>query len=53
VPSDRATTLRRPDDAEQMHELARLNLRITCTFCLAARLDAARVRACGTRTRVN
>jgi hypothetical protein len=40
-------------DAEQMHDLARFNLRIVCSFCLAARQDAAHVRASGTPTRVN
>jgi hypothetical protein len=39
--------------AEQMHELARFNLGIACSFCLAAWQDATRPRACGTATRVN
>ena len=37
----------------QMHELARFNVGIACSFCFAAWLDATRVRACGTAWRVN
>jgi hypothetical protein len=37
----------------QMHELARFNLGIACSFCLAAWQDATHARACGTPTRVN
>ena len=40
-------------DAEQMHDLARFNLGIACSFCLAAWQDATRARACGTALRVN
>jgi hypothetical protein len=40
-------------DREQMHELARFNLGIACTFCLAAWQDATSARACGIRWRVN
>jgi hypothetical protein len=39
--------------AEQLHEVARFNLGIACSFCLAAGLDATRVRASGTTRRVN
>ena len=39
--------------AEQMHEVARFNLGIACSFCLAAWSDATHVRACGTPTRIN
>ena len=40
-------------DPEQLHELARFNLGIACSFCFAARLDATHVRASGTAGRVN
>lgn len=40
-------------DVEQMHELARFNLGIACSFCLASRLDATHARAAGTTQRVN
>ena len=39
--------------AEQMHDLARFNLGLACSFCLAAWQDATHVRACGTTLRVN
>lgn len=39
--------------AEQMHDLARFNLGVACSFCLAAWHDATHVRAGGTVTRVN
>jgi hypothetical protein len=39
--------------ATQMHDLARFNLGIACSFCLAAYHDATHPRACGTATRVN
>jgi hypothetical protein len=39
--------------AAQLHDVARFNLGIACSFCLAAWLDATRVRASGTTRRVN
>jgi hypothetical protein len=42
-----------PATAEQMHEVARFNLGITCGFCRAAWHDATHPRACGTVWRVN
>jgi hypothetical protein len=38
---------------EQMHDLARFNLGLACSFCLAEWQDATHARACGTATRVN
>jgi len=38
---------------EQMHDLARFNLGLACSFCLAEWQDATPARACGTATRVN
>lgn len=40
-------------DVVQMHELARFNLGIACSFCLASWLDATHVRVAGTTRRVN
>jgi len=40
-------------DREQMDEIARFNLGIACSFCLAAWSDATQARACGTAWRVN
>lgn len=40
-------------DAAQMHDLARFNLGIACSFCLVAWLDATHAKACGTDLRVN
>jgi hypothetical protein len=40
-------------DTEKLHMLARFNLGIVCSFCLAAWQNATRARACGTATRVN
>jgi hypothetical protein len=37
----------------QMHELARFNLGVACSFCLTALEDAAGARVCGTGWRVN
>jgi len=37
----------------QMHDLARFNLGIACSFCLASRLDATHARAARTTQRVN
>ncbi len=42
-----------PATAEQMHELARFNLGIACSFCLAAWHNARHARAGGTARRVN
>ena len=39
--------------AEQMHDLARFNLGIACSFCLVAWQDTTNVRVSGTPTRVN
>jgi len=39
--------------AAQLHDLARFNLGIACSFCLAAWQDATHARACGTARRVN
>ena len=39
--------------AAQMHDLARFNLGVVCSFCLAAYHDATNAKACGTATRVN
>ena len=39
--------------AVQMHEIARFHLRVACSFCFAAWLDATHARACGTALRVN
>jgi hypothetical protein len=40
-------------NAAQMHEVARFNLGIACSFCLAGWLDATHPRASGTAWRVN
>ena len=40
-------------DAEQMHDLARFNLGIACSFCLADWQRAREPRACGIAQRVN
>jgi hypothetical protein len=40
-------------NAEEMHALARFNLGIACSFCLAAWQAATHVTAGGTATRVN
>jgi hypothetical protein len=39
--------------AEQMHDLARFNLGIVCSFCLADFQAATRAQAWATATRVN
>jgi hypothetical protein len=39
--------------AEQMHDVARFNLGIACSFCLAAWHDVTHVRAGGTAWRLN
>ncbi len=39
--------------AEQLHELARFNLGIACSFCLAAWQAATQARTPGTVSRVN
>jgi hypothetical protein len=38
---------------EQMHDLARFNLGIACSFCLAEWQAATRPQARGTATRIN
>jgi len=38
---------------EQMHDLARFNLGIACSFCLAERQAATQPQARGTATRIN
>ena len=38
---------------EQLHDVARFNLGLACSFCLAAWLDATHVRAGGTLRRLN
>ncbi len=40
-------------DPEQMHELARFNLGLACSFCLAEWQAATSAQASGTATRVN
>ena len=40
-------------DVEQMHELARFNLGIACSFCLASWQDATHARRGGTLLRLN
>ena len=40
-------------NAGQMHELARFNLGIACSFCQVARHDATHVRVGGPVLRVN
>ena len=40
-------------DAAQMHQLARFNLGLACSFCLADWQRARSPRACGTAGRVN
>ena len=40
-------------DAEQMHELARFNLGLACSFCLADWQHANSARAGGTTWRLN
>ncbi len=40
-------------DPEQMHDLARFNLGIACSFCLAAWQAATRTQAQVTEARVN
>jgi hypothetical protein len=40
-------------DPEQMHELARFNLGIACSFCFAAWQAATQIPARGTATRLN
>jgi hypothetical protein len=39
--------------AEQLHDVARFNQGLACSFCLTAWLDATHVRASGTARRVN